>query len=375
MKKLILCVAIGIATLTSCKKDMGSITTSVQNQSTADGVLETALPTHRAIATPIGTDVKNGYWETLPSLYPQTTKKYPLIIFIHGIGELSSSGKTLGSINCCGLPYYVKGGQFPPKFLVNGQYYSYIVVSPQFVNRPTAAQVQEVINYAKAKYRVDPNRIYVDGMSMGGGSDLDWAQIYGIQAAAIVPICPGTAPTTTKAQAIAKQNLAIWWIYGSADVLVPASQGTTWHNLVDQYNPTYAAFTKLTIFSGLSHNSTWAKGFNPGFKENNMNIYEWQLQYQRGVGVPIARAGLDRTIPLDWNYFPMLNGTASTDPDGWIAAFNWTQVSGPNTASLSAPNSGQCRANGLIRGTYIFRLKVTDNKGNIATDDIKITMT
>src|SRR5690606_25711217 len=93
-----------------------------------------------------------GYWETLPVNYLNSGKKYPLIIFIHGIGEL---GNSINRINCCGLPKHLNNKTFPPKFLVNGTYYSYIVVSPQFKVRPTAAQVQSVIDYAKKKYRVD----------------------------------------------------------------------------------------------------------------------------------------------------------------------------------------------------------------------------
>jgi hypothetical protein len=69
-------------------------------------------------------------------MYPASMKRYlhctakqqkdnPLIVFIHGIGEL---GTGLSRLNCCGLPYHIKGGTFPAKFLVNGVYYSFIVI-------------------------------------------------------------------------------------------------------------------------------------------------------------------------------------------------------------------------------------------------------
>ena len=36
--------------------------------------------------------------------------------------------------------------------------------------------------------------------------------------------------------------------------------------------------------------------------------------------------------------------------------------------------AAQTKANGLVAGTYVFRVTVTDNLGNIDTDDVKIYM-
>jgi predicted esterase len=393
MKRKPLTAALLLATLcinSSCKKNIdqqppGEINgpTTVLN-ATADGLLETSLPTHTPRTVTINSNCL-GYYETLPALYPSTTKKYPLIIFIHGIGEL---GTGLSRLNCCGLPYHASKGTFPAKFLVNGVYYSYIVVSPQFVVRPTAAQVQSVIDFAKAKYRVDETRIYVAGLSMGGGSALDWSMVYGEKAAAIVPVCPGTTPTSAKAQQVAAKNLPIWFLYSDADNVVPYTQGAQWEKLIDQYNPAYAALTKLTVFSGLSHNGCWAKAFNPLMKVDNKNIYEWMLLYSRGATTsttsgatttsnqpPIADAGSDRTIPLSWNYLPTLNGTLSNDPDGWIAAFKWSYVSGPSSYYIESPTSAKTMVTKLVAGTYVFRVMVTDSKGATDSDEVTITMT
>lgn len=357
-----------IIALCSCRKDVGSISISEsQNANAYDSIIETAPPVHTPRVITINSNCK-GYYETLPTLYSKTTKRYPLIIFIHGIGELN---KTLSALNCCGLPYHANNKTFPANF--GGT--SFIVVSPQFVVRPSAAQVQSVIDFAKAKYRIDPNRIYVAGLSMGGGSTMDWAMVYGEKAAAIFPACPGTSPTTTRAQQIASKNLPIWWNYGTSDDLVPSSQGVTWEKLIDQYNPTYSQQTKLTIWSGLTHNQTWAKAFNPLTKVDGKNAYEWLLQYKRDGNIPpVARAGNDREIPVSWNYMPTVFGTTSTDQDGWIAKFNWSKVSG-GACVINSPNTGSSKITGLVAGTYVFRLTVTDNKGATATDDIKITMT
>ena len=374
--------------LTSCKKDFLSQNSGTLNgpaisgNSTADDVLETALPVHTPILYNINSNVA-GYYETLPARYRLTTKKYPMILFIHGIGEL---GTGLSRLNCCGLPYHIKGGTFPPKFLVNGIYYSYIVISPQFKVRPSAAQVQSVIDYAKNKYRIDETKIYVAGLSMGGGSTWDWSVVYGEKAAAIVPVCAGRAPTTLLAASVASKNLPIWSLNSSGDAVVPIQWAKDWINWIDARNTVMAPKTKLTIWDGISHNGTWGKAFNPVTKIDGYNIYEWMLLHRRATtttyssstsvnALPVANAGTDRSIPISWNYFPTLNGTLSSDPDGWIAAFKWSKVSGPSSYTLSSPNTGQTKAYGLVAGTYVFRVTVTDNKGATDYDDVTIIMT
>ena len=80
-------------------------------------------------------------------------------------------------------------------------------------------------------------------------------------------------------------------------------------------------------------------------------------------------------IPMSWKYFPQINATTSTDPDGWVKSFRWTKVSGPSSYYIVAPNSGLTKVTGLVAGTYVFRVTVTDNENKTSTDDVTITMT
>ncbi len=374
--------------VTACQKEFISDEQSVNGEVTADDatandVLETASPIHTPKQIAINSNV-SGFYESLPARYSLTTKRYPLIVFIHGIGEL---GTGLSRLNCCGLPHHLYNKTFPAKFLVNGVYYSFIVISPQFRVRPSSAQVQSVVDYAKSHYRVDPTRVYVTGLSMGGGSTWDFSAVYGQNAAAIVPVCGGTKPTTTLASKVASKNLPIWTISSSADQVVPIQWARDWISWIDARNTTYASKTKLTVYSTESHNATWARAFNPTSRIDGKNIYEWMLMYKRGTttsstapststsGAPVARAGADQTIPVSWKYMPFLNGTKSTDADGYIRSFRWTTISGPSSYWFSAPSSGETKVNGLVAGTYVFRLTVTDNSGKTAYDDVKVTMT
>jgi hypothetical protein len=111
-----------------------------------------------------------GFYEYLPAGYTDAannTKNYPLIIFIHGLGELGNGSTDLPKVLNTGLPQYINQGRFPASFTVGGVNHSFIVICPQFIAWPGAADVDAVINYAAQQYRVDASRIYVTGLSMG----------------------------------------------------------------------------------------------------------------------------------------------------------------------------------------------------------------
>ena len=88
---------------------------------------------------------------------------------------------------------------------------------------------------------------------------------------------------------------------------------------------------------------------------------------------PVASAGADKNIVLPANSIT-LNGTG-TDEDGTIAGYNWTYISGPLQHSIVSPNTAQTEINNLVKGTYQFQLKVTDDKGASGTDLVTINVT
>lgn len=88
---------------------------------------------------------------------------------------------------------------------------------------------------------------------------------------------------------------------------------------------------------------------------------------------PVARAGADQTLTLPANSVT-LDGSTSSDANGTITAYNWTQQSGPSTATLSNSSAVSLTASGLVAGTYVFRLTVTDNQGATGFDDVAVTV-
>ncbi|MCP3098245.1 dienelactone hydrolase family protein [Myxococcus sp. K15C18031901] len=66
-----------------------------------------------------------------------------------------------------------------------------------------------------------------------------------------------------------------------------------------------------------------------------------------------------------------LSGTAS-DIDGAVASVQWTQVSGPSTATLSGATTLSATASNLVLGLYEFELVATDDDGATASDRVKV---
>ncbi|MEN7550717.1 PKD domain-containing protein [Rapidithrix thailandica] len=88
---------------------------------------------------------------------------------------------------------------------------------------------------------------------------------------------------------------------------------------------------------------------------------------------PIAKAGNDKSITLPTNSVS-LDGSASSDPDGSIAAFAWNKITGPASFTIQNGNTSKPTITSLTEGIYTFQLTVTDNKGAKATDQVKVTV-
>src|SRR5688500_12033617 len=95
-RKLLPYMALGITMyLSGCQKDAALMDDSslnseaISSEATIDNTIETSAPVWSTITTNVNANVA-GYGQGVPALYSKTTKKYPLIVFIHGIGELGT---------------------------------------------------------------------------------------------------------------------------------------------------------------------------------------------------------------------------------------------------------------------------------------------
>jgi predicted peptidase len=164
----------------------------------------------------------------LPQGYsPSGSQLYPLIIFVHGEGELGpGTPASLPSVLVNGTPLQIRQGIFPTSFTVNGQTFKFIVLSPQFNQWPTEATLDTVITYAVQHYKVDVSRIYLTGLSMGGGVVWQYAgnnSVYANRIAAMVPICGASWPDVGRADIIAAGDIPVWATHNLNDPTCPVA--------------------------------------------------------------------------------------------------------------------------------------------------------
>ncbi|CAM4230433.1 malectin domain-containing carbohydrate-binding protein [Zobellia roscoffensis] len=89
-------------------------------------------------------------------------------------------------------------------------------------------------------------------------------------------------------------------------------------------------------------------------------------------GAPTADAGEDQMLTLPDND-TVISGSGS-DSDGGTVTFAWTQVSGPNSATLNGNTTAELSVSSMIEGVYVFRLTVTDDENEVVSDDVKVTV-
>ncbi|RYY59883.1 MAG: hypothetical protein EOO05_11825 [Chitinophagaceae bacterium] len=321
----------------------------------------------------------NAFYEYLPEGYSSTGTKYPLIVFIHGMGELGAgNSSTLPKVLSNGIPKLAQNGTFPKSFVVNGQTHRFVVLSPQFVAWPQPANISGIIDYAIAHYNVDPSRVYVTGLSMGGGATWQTAgnATYVNRIAAVVPVCGAQSATPSKARVIATNNLPVWALHNQTDPTIQVGTTNTWITYINTA-PAPNPLARKTIFPGGGHDA-WTQAYNPSYREEGKNVYEWMLQYTTTrLGAPantppVAYAGGDVTVTLPTNSVQLTG--SGTDANGSIAKYDWSLTSGPSTYTINGAALAAPSVTNLVEGVYVFRLTVTDNSGSTATDEVKVTV-
>ena len=198
----------------------------------------------------------------LPNDYQQGIAAFPLIFFLHGRGEC---GANLELVRRHGPP---KLAHSPPKpaFLD-----SFIVLSPQCPEGEnwSAGPLTALLDRAVKDLRVDQNRIYLTGISMGGYGAWHLALEQPSRFAALCPICGGGDPR----RADRLQNMPIWMFHSAGDGVVPVSESDQMFAALQrcQANVTY------TRYRDLDHVQTWEDAYRYPM------LYEWFLRHSRNV--------------------------------------------------------------------------------------------
>jgi predicted esterase len=240
----------------------------------------------------------NGFYEYLPLGYVEDVSvNYPVIIFFPGAGETGNGTTELFRMNNAGLGLRINQGNFPQVFTYNSINYKFIVIGAQTTQElSNNSEVDGVIEYVKANYRVDLNRIYLTGLSLGGGTALrhisgSLAQAQKIAAVAVQ--CPFyNVADASPPQQIAAANVPVITFHDPSDPQVSIFFSNNLLSQVNGANPapqTPARKIELAGTPGFIHN-VWDEVLNPIYQvplTGGLNMYQWLLQYTRAPSVPV----------------------------------------------------------------------------------------
>jgi predicted peptidase len=205
-----------------------------------------------------------GYLLFLPADYARSRKKWPLLLFLHGSGE---RGNDLNLVRKNGVPLIVeKEPDFP-----------FVVVSPQCAENKwwSVEMLAGLLDKVEKDYRIDKNRIYVTGLSMGGYGTWELAVEYPDRFAAIAPVCGGGNPL--RARRI--RHLPIWVFHGAKDEVVPLAKSREMVSALRKQG----SKVRLTVYPEAGHDS-WTKTYQ------NKKLYAWFLSHQRVSAAARAKA-------------------------------------------------------------------------------------
>jgi predicted peptidase len=218
------------------------------------------------------TPICGGFYEHLPSGY-DNVKRFPLVLFLHGRGEIGSGSQTdLPSILRNGLPKFINAG-FNPDF---------IMLAPQFKQSASVLDLDQLYTYAINNYLVDTSKVYVTGLSMGGGSTwgaASYNETLADKYAALVPICGAWKPEPYTMSVIAKLGIPVLATHNTDDPTVSVNDTIGWVDGINARSPKVPAIK--TIWPSGGHNA-WDRTHDPASKEFfGGNIWTWLLQFSR----------------------------------------------------------------------------------------------
>lgn len=156
-------------------------------------------------------------------------KKLPLVLFLHGAGERGTNNVSQLKHGVSALLQYGAKANDPAVLLA-----PQCPSGMQWVNVPWSApshtmpeQPSDSMRLALALLReklatlpIDPDRVYVTGVSMGGYGTWDAIQREPALFAAALPICGGG--DTARAPSI--KNIPVWTFHGDKDTAVPVNR-------------------------------------------------------------------------------------------------------------------------------------------------------
>ncbi len=316
----------------------------------------------------------------LPATYNSNTLPYPTIIFLPGLGEV---GTTASRVILNGPGAYIAQG-WNGNVVVDGNTTEFIVISLQPpASFPNEIAINQRIQTIKSLYRVNPNKLYLTGLSHGGwcsttyvtGDPYSGPYNYATQIAAVVEV-QGMRPDDNQPYSSLFDNFAraggkllgFEQIYDNRDIPTRVAR-------MNSTVPGSGIYIQ-TNFGGGGH-CCWnqfygGQGVQPGIFSIggvNQNLYQWLARQSLNSGaLPVSMASFSgyrerNSNKLSWTTVNENNNSGfevqrSQDGVSFTAiGFVPTQAAGGNSSSEL---NYQFSDNTLTGNSHFYRLRQVD---------------
>lgn len=210
-----------------------------------------------------GRSAQLNYLLHVPASYGQEPEKqWPLLIFLHGSREV---GRDINRVRKAILP----------QMLEENPDFPFIVMAPQATSQqygwyPSLKSIEATIDELQGEYKIDPDRIYVTGLSMGGYGA--WALLMDApdRFAAIAPVVGGYFYNPK--QLCELKDKPIWVFAAKRDRNVPLKES---ERVVNALKACGAA-PLFTVFENANHDEGWELAYT------TTDIFQWLLAQRRG---------------------------------------------------------------------------------------------
>ena len=184
-------------------------------------------------------------------------EKLPLIVQLHGAGERGNGENDLSLVDVHGFSKIIKDNE-----------YNCVFIMPQCPKETFwAAKVESIICFIEQlieEYRIDSDRVYLTGLSMGGYGTWFTAMACPEKFAAIAPVCGGGMAWNA-----AVLKMPVWAFHGAEDKVVSPIQSD---EMVAKLEAA-GAEVKYSRVDGVGHN-VWEKAYTE-------ELVDWFLSKKR----------------------------------------------------------------------------------------------
>lgn len=293
---------------------------------------------------------------------------YPLILFLHGSGERGSDNEAQLNNAANGAMQLVGDSQLAlqPVFMVAPQ-----CPTDGWWSGATLASAIGLVDQLAADYHIDPDRVYVTGLSMGGMGTWSAVTAQPARFAAAVPMSGNG--TTGAAAAVA--GLPFWFFHAANDTTVGVAGSD---DLVAALRDAGANAVYTRYASG--GHAIWPVAYAHPL------LFPWLVSQMRGAGVSPLPPSLRITAPTSAGAMSteaaMVDLAGDADNDGEpIDAVAWQRLGGDAGTALGT-TAWSVAGIALVEGANVLQVTATAASGHAAyggnmtfNDSLRVTRT